>query len=549
MGNLTIKSRLIILVVISTLSLSIVGFINYTSATKSRETFNSLNENQINLMLLSNSIREKISSLESYMLTIGAMEEEINLPSIKESSKSIESSLLKDSKELLEVAKLFESEKLNKISKNISIRLKAIFLMSSSIFEVYEDSESDKYDKVDSIFGFSAVTDKIKSETKILVNFANDSLNSKIEHFNLKMDDFLRYTFLVTSISIMITLVIGVFIVTSIKSRLKEVSDRFLSVSSDKDLSKIVNCNLECNRADEIGVLTRFFKELIGTISETLVKAKVSSIENKDSASLILKDAKSINLAIESIVAKIDSISNEADEIDSKLSDNLSKFEVTMSDIEGANSNLNIARDSIVEFSKEVEGNLQKELELSNQLNNLTHEAEQVRVVLEVIKDIAEQTNLLALNAAIEAARAGEHGRGFSVVADNVRTLAERTQKSLTEIDTTINVVVQAISDVSDSMNSNVQSVQNLSEKTQNTESSILRASDFMQKGVAIVSSQKSDVEIISSDIKNIVTEIEEIKSLSYSNRKNSDKIVSISEKVLNLANELNSRLKEFKTD
>nr|WP_276891611.1 Cache 3/Cache 2 fusion domain-containing protein [Helicobacter japonicus] len=89
---------------------------------------------------------------------------------------------------------------------------------------------------------------------------------------------------------------------------------------------------------------------------------------------------------------------------------------------------------------------------ISGRANDVSSQANDIRNIVSVIRDIADQTNLLALNAAIEAARAGEHGRGFAVVADEVRKLAERTGKSLSEIEANINILVQGVNEMSESI-------------------------------------------------------------------------------------------------
>lgn len=150
---------------------------------------------------------------------------------------------------------------------------------------------------------------------------------------------------------------------------------------------------------------------------------------------------------------------NQAKEV---LNNNTQQLKNT---VENLRSNQFVELNSMINITVDrIQSVANKEHELADNLQSLAGNAQETKQILITIGDIADQTNLLALNAAIEAARAGEHGRGFAVVADEVRKLAERTQKSLAETSATINILIQAINDNSDSLNKNMNEMMDLTQ-------------------------------------------------------------------------------------
>jgi methyl-accepting chemotaxis protein len=289
-----------------------------------------------------------------------------------------------------------------------------------------------------------------------------------VDHMNTAMNDMaMSLGSLLLTIGIIVT-VIAVLIISlvirSIIAPLNMIQARVENLASaEGDLTQAIEVDAHAELIALGSGINAFIAKLRHLISELKILADRSQQESIKSADIAKHTRESVNRQygeIESVVTAVNQMSATALEV-AKAS------EQTAMETESMTVNVKDGQSRLTQAMVFVEGVSGDSAQAQQAVGMVSQSSANISRILEVISSIAEQTNLLALNAAIEAARAGEQGRGFAVVADEVRTLASRTQTSTNEISTLIESLQKEVKNASSIIDKGAQGAQKAVEQTQ----------------------------------------------------------------------------------
>ncbi|WP_237015560.1 methyl-accepting chemotaxis protein TlpB [Helicobacter pylori] len=349
-----------------------------------------------------------------------------------------------------------------------------------------------------------------------------------------------------------LTATIALVVLTLIYAKLrivKRIDELVLKINAfshgDKDLRAKIEVD---DRNDEISQVGRGVNLFVENARLIMEEIKGISTLNKTSMDKLVQITQETQKSMKNSSTTLNSVKNKATDIASMMNASIEQSQGLRKRLIETQVLVKESKEAIGDLFSQITESAHTEEELSSKVEQLSRNADDVKSILDIINDIADQTNLLALNAAIEAARAGEHGRGFAVVADEVRNLAGRTQKSLAEINSTIMVIVQEINAVSSQMNLNSQKMERLSDMSKSVQETYEKMSSNLSSVVLDSNQSMDDYAKSGHQIEAMVSDFVEVEKVASKTLADSSDILNIATHVSETTMNLDKQVNLFKT-
>jgi methyl-accepting chemotaxis protein len=508
MKNITIAHRILLMIGASIISLVLVGGAGLYVSSKQAEDVKLIVDNSLNSIQTLEEARQIFMTLQvnaySHVMSTDAISKESVQRVLKSNAEDLTNRLQK-------YETMLSGEEDKKLLDDVRSNVKTYTdLFFNDLLPMSNNNENEAAAAMAStqlaMFGFKT----------------QESLNAHIEYNRANADKYTQHAYAISAkgkVASLIVILIGIlsiaalgfYTLRNIKSSLNQIQTMVNRVESDLDFTVRVTVN----QNDEIGQTTSALNRLLNKLQGNLKSIATGAQSVASAANLMATTSDQVSTAshqqseaasdmaatVEEMTVSINHVSDRAQEAN-RISSESGQLAISSERIIGQ---------TVIDI-QDIAATVNEAAEL---IHGLEQHSQQISNVVAVINDVADQTNLLALNAAIEAARAGEQGRGFAVVADEVRKLAERTSVSTKEIGSTIDSMRTRAGNAVSSMQGVVNKVALGVERAQEANDSIKQLGEGSKNAVEMVEEIASAIREQGAATNNIATQVERIAQMS----------------------------------
>ena len=508
--KLTIAQRLANTLLVCLLAILVIAGFAYRQMSEAQDNLSYINDNALasaKLLAKTEVYVERIRvNIRDYLITTDPAEKKAVDARMKDNLAKAESGLATYQAQFL-------SDDTDK--QMLEAELNSLALYKKKLAELQSRIDANNLDAVrhelSTSGSFRAAAKQLTSELEAHVEY-NDKLADALDAQNARDYKQALIIFAVIIVgSVLIAGGMGLKLLREIRHRMGLLRSRMMQVAADLDFTD----RFHVTRMDELGMSADAFNKLLDTLQNNLQSVRagaqtIASVSNAlaSTATQVASAAQHQSSASANMAATVEQMTVSVNHVADRANEaNVASAESGRLAVEGKNT-ISRAASDINNISATVHS-------AADQIRGLEAKSQQVSQVVQVIKEVAEQTNLLALNAAIEAARAGEQGRGFAVVADEVRKLAERTSHSTEEIASTITAILEGAEVAVKAMEQVVQNVAEGVRGAEEANASITAIGDGSRKAVTLVDEITSAIKEQSVATTNIAQQVEGIAQMA----------------------------------